>query len=208
MQVTAFATAILLLMYATASYSQDRPIPFCGYSIEDGWLGFAAREYVARRATRKDVSGIPQVIESIEDSFDIAVDFDVLILVDEDNAYATVANGRKVVAADVHFLEHLNSIVGTDWAAIQVLAHEVGHHIAGFHADRHRSELHADYWSGQALQRLGSSEESATAAILRIGTAGDTSSHPNKYDRAEYIKRGWRDAQKGVVDYALCDGCE
>src|SRR5207302_1886548 len=105
----------------------------------------------------------------------------------EDNAFATIASGRKVLVVDVDFLDQLNRVSRTQWAAIQVIAHEIGHHIAGFLPNPHLSELSADYWSGQALQRLGSSETAArkchvTAATLghrrdRFRTSGEAGPH-------------------------------
>jgi hypothetical protein len=88
-----------------------------------------------------------------------------------------------------------------------VIAHEVGHHIAGFSTNRHRSELNADYWSGQSLQRLGSTKVAATSAILAVGNEADTPSHPAKSRRAATIGRGWDDAARGTIDYSFCDDC-
>jgi hypothetical protein len=158
-------------------------------------------------AESNDKSGIPKVVDKIKDALSIQADFDVYIAEQEDNAFATVANGRKLLVVDVGFLEKLNRRANSDWGAIQVIAHEIGHHIAGFSNDRHRSELNADYWSGQSLQRLGSAKTAATSAILAVGTEFDTPSHPNKNLRATTIERGWDDAKKGRIDYSFCDNC-
>ena len=181
--------------------------PFCKYSLKDGWNDDDSAEYITHKAAPNDRSGIPQVVGQIKKQFSITVSFDIYIAEQEDNAFATVANGRKILVVDVGFLEKLNRLVGTEWGAIQVIAHEVGHHISGFLADRHRSELNADYWSGQSLKRLGSSKEAATRAILTVGTEFDTASHPNKHRRAEVIARGWDDAASGKIDYSFCTDC-
>jgi hypothetical protein len=107
----------------------------------------------------------------------------------------------------VGFLEAMNKMSRTQWAAIQVIAHEIGHHIAGFISNAHRNELNADYWSGQSLQRLGSTVSAATRAIMTVGTEFDTSSHPNKYRRKEVIEKGWNDAAAGYIDYSFCVDC-
>jgi hypothetical protein len=150
---------------------------------------------------------VPQIVEQIKRTLAIRASFDVYIAEQEDNAFAAVANGRKILVVDVGFLEKLNRRSRTEWGAIQVIAHEVGHHIAGFSANRHRSELNADYWSGQSLQRLGAAKAAATSAILTVGTEMDTSSHPNKHRRAATIGRGWDDAAQDKIDYAFCDDC-
>lgn len=190
------------------SLSASGPRPFCMYSAERGWSDEQpAREYITRRASPNDASGIPQVIAQIKKALRFDATFDILIAEQENNAFATVAAGRKILVVDVDFLEKLNQLTKTRWAAIQVIAHEIGHHIAGFMDDRHVGELNADYWSGQSLQRLGSSLSSATQAILTVGTEYDTSSHPNKYRRREAIARGWRHAAAGRVDHSYCLDC-
>lgn len=183
--------------------------PFCMYSISRGWSNddVGTEEYITRRAGNSDKSGVPQVVDRIERALHFRASFDVFIAQQEDNAFATVTNGRKILVVDVDFLEKVNEITGTDWAAIQVIAHEVGHHISGFLPNAHRSELNADYWSGQSLQRLGSSLSAATRAILTMGTDVDTNSHPNKYVRRDSIAQGWHDAAAGMIDYSRCIDC-
>jgi hypothetical protein len=181
--------------------------PFCRFSLQDGWSDDGPAEYVTRQARPNDESGIPQVVEQIQKKLAIHASFDIYIAEQEDNAFAAVANGRKILVVDVGFLVKLNQIARTKWGAIQVIAHEIGHHIAGFSPDRHRSELNADYWSGQSLQRLGSAKTAATSAILAVGTEYDTPSHPNKRRRAATIERGWDDASQGKIDYSFCDDC-
>jgi hypothetical protein len=183
--------------------------PFCMYSLNGGWSDddTGVSEYITRQAGANDQSGIPQVVTRIQNALRFRATFEILIAEQEDNAFATVANGHKILVVDVDFLDGLNRMTKTQWAAIQVIAHEIGHHIAGFTADRHACELNADYWSGQSLQRLGSSLTAATRAILTVGTESDTSSHPNKYRRRDSIARGWQDAARGRIDYSHCAEC-
>jgi hypothetical protein len=176
------------------------------FSAAQGWDG-NAREFITRQARSDDPSGVPDVVNQIMNSLSFKADFDIYIAEREDNAFATVANGHKLLVVDVGFVRKVNRVAGTEWGAIQVLAHEVGHHIAGFSDDRHRSELNADYWSGQACQRLGSAKDSAQKAIMALGSVVDTPTHPNKQRRAETIGRGWDDAKVGRIDYSFCDGC-
>lgn len=185
----------------------QRRTPFCGFSLRGGWTN-RARNIVTREASGSDRSGVPQIVSRIRDELGFTGDFRILITRDEDNAYAMSAGGERILGVDVDFLARLNRRVGTQWSAIQVIAHEIGHHIAGFDGDNHSVELNADYWSGQALQRLGSSEEAATAAIMTIGGEVDSSSHPNKRRRAAIIAKGWRDAARDHIDRSHCTrGC-
>lgn len=180
--------------------------PFCRFSLRDGWNTIEPTEYVVRKAGPRDQSGVPEVVDRIGGALRIAPEFDIYIAADEDNAFATVANGRKILVIDVGFLEKLNRVAGTEWAAISVIAHEIGHHVDGFSGGP-EGELRADYWSGQSLQRLGAARDASTRAILTFGTDFDTSSHPSKHRRAAIIVRGWEDAASGKIDRSFCVEC-
>ena len=192
---------------STSIRAESRGLPFCRFSIVDGWGGTGPAEWITHRAGPKDDSGVPQVVERIKKALAIRPAFEVYIAKDEDNAFATVAGGRKILVVDVGFLEKLNRVARTEWGAIQVIAHEIGHHIAGFSDDRHRAELNADYWSGQSLQRLGSARAAATSAMRAFGTDFDTPTHPSKHRRVATIERGWDDAARNRIDHSFCDGC-
>jgi len=200
--------ACLFAMVLHPSLADAKPRPFCGYSLSKGWFGKPGSTYVTRQAGPSDASGIPQVIARIYKVLDIAPDIDVYLAEKEDNAFATVAGGKKIIVVDVGFVEEVNRRAKTKWGAIHVIAHELGHHIAGFSSDRHRGELNADYWSGQVLQRLGAARQAATMGILAVGTTADTSTHPGKHKRATIIEQGWDDAKAGKIDYSFCDGCK
>lgn len=204
-QVAAGSALALFLILSPDARAQVQP--FCRFSLSDGWSSTEPQSYITRRGRKNDPSGIPQVVDQIKKSLAIQANIDVYIAEEEDNAFATVANGHKIVVADVGFLKKLNRIAGTQWGAIQVMAHEIGHHIAGFDSNRHRGELNADYWSGQALYRLGAAREASTAAIRAVGTEEDSASHPNKHRRAATIGKGWDDARRGYIDYSYCLNC-
>jgi hypothetical protein len=201
------ATGLFASLGVTAPPALAKPRPFCRFSLTDGWTDEEPQRYITRRGRKNDPSGVPQVVEEIKKALSIRAEIDVYIAEEEDNAFATVSNGRKIVVADVGFLKKLNQRAGTQWGAIQVMAHEVGHHIAGFDSNRHRGELNADYWSGQALQRLGAARDASTAAIRAVGSETDSPSHPSKHRRAETIGRGWDDARRGHIDYSFCLSC-
>jgi hypothetical protein len=213
--IKSVAIFLLYILCISNSGAQEAPIPFCRFSIDDGWSNNppmeylqSQNEYIVKKAKQADNSGVPEVIAKIKQSLSINVPIDIYIAKDEDNAFATVIGGRKVIVVDVGFLIKINKISNSDWGAIQVLAHEVGHHIAGFDSDRHRGELNADYWSGQILQRLGASRAASTKAILAFGTNNDTISHPSKIKRSKVIKKGWDDASKKDIDYSYCQSCQ
>ncbi|MDB5873780.1 MAG: hypothetical protein JWQ07_3222 [Ramlibacter sp.] len=189
------------------SAASQKVTPFCEFSVTRGWGAKRKTEYITHRAGPKDKSGVPQVVNSIYQALSIKPQIEIFLAEKENNAFATVAGGKRIIVVDVEFVETVNKLAKTNWGAIQVIAHELGHHVAGFSADRHKAELNADYWSGQALQRLGASRAAATKAIMVLGSEGDTESHPSKHRRAPTIERGWDDAVANKIDYSFCEDC-
>lgn len=184
---------------------------FCGFSIKKGFYKGGVKEYITREANLGDESGIPDVIQRMKTTLGINVPIKVFIAAEEDNCFASIGeDGIRMIIADHLFLHNVNKISGTQWAAISIIAHEIGHHIAGFnrYSSQLQSELDADYWSGYILQKLGASKEASVRCIMRFGSEQNSSSHPDKYSRSAEIKKGWEDAVKGSYDKSKCEGCD
>jgi hypothetical protein len=86
---------------------------------------------------------------------------------------------------------------------MSILAHEVGHHLAG-HTLRQstnpwRDELEADEFSGFVLARLGASLAETTSAASRILPNQATPTHPSRKDRVAAIVHGWQNAAAFVA---------
>ncbi|HMD00258.1 MAG TPA: hypothetical protein VKH37_08895 [Ferruginibacter sp.] len=185
-------------------------VPFCGFSSKKGfYYSDKPLEFITKEAKVGDETGIPEVVNAIEDKLGFNVAITVYIAKEEDNCFATIANGKRLLIADHVFLSRANTEAGTKWAAISIIAHEIGHHIAGFnrHPSQLDSELDADYWSGYALQKLGASEAASIKCIMHYGTDVDSDSHPAKTRRAQTIMLGYHDAQKGTYDKNRCESC-
>lgn len=108
---------------------------------------------------------------------------------------------ERYILFDGNFFESMNSKANTDWAAMSILAHEIGHHLNG-HAlndigSNHRFELEADFFSGSALAKLGASLEQAQSAIMTLRYEKATHTHPAKADRLKAIESGWRKSTSG-----------
>lgn len=198
---TAFPQRTVKLVFKENSLS-------CGFSAKKGFFypRYTTSSYmIVRQAEVNDKSGIYEVIEGINKAIGISTSFNVFITTDDDNARAGVdKNGDRFILADHMFLVQVNKDSGTKWGAVSILAHEVGHHVAGLGS----GELDADYWSGYALQKLGASKNASSKAILTYGTEEDTESHPNKYSRKSAIEEGWNDAENGTFDSDRCQSCE
>lgn len=200
--------AVFALALTAFAPEQGKVVPFCGFSTKEGWGYRSKTEYVTRRATLDDGSGLIEVVDGIKNVISIDVDFEVFEAEAEDNAYAMISrDGRRMLVIDVGFLEVVNQQCGSDWGAIQIIAHEVGHHLAGFNADSHKGELDADYWSGYVLQKLGAARSAAIKAIMYYGSDVDSDSHPNRTKRARTIEEGWDDAAAGTINFDHCQDC-
>jgi hypothetical protein len=186
---------------------------FCGFSLKrNGFYNIGTgKEYITREASPGDESGIPDVIESIKHELGFNIPIRVFLAKDEENCFASIGeDGVRLIIADQLFLNKVNRLSKTEWAAISIIAHEVGHHIAGFTRRESSldSELDADYWSGYVLQKLGASQDASVKCIMTFGTETNTTSHPNKYLRASTIRQGWSDALSGNYDLDRCEHCE
>lgn len=115
-----------------------------------------------------------------------------------------VGYGRKkrYILYDGQFFEKIENNASNDWAAVSILAHEIGHHLNG-HAlndkgSSHKWELEADEFSGFVLGRMGSTLNDAQSAIATLKYEKATSTHPAKANRLKAIEKGW---QRGTPNW-------
>jgi tetratricopeptide (TPR) repeat protein len=104
----------------------------------------------------------------------------------------------RVIAFDRNFLNRINLDSNTDWAALSILAHEVGHHLNG-HAliqggSRPDFELEADKFSGFILGKLGATLDEAQAAMKEVQTVEGSLTHPPLALRLSAIHEGYENA--------------
>jgi len=123
-----------------------------------------------------------------------------IVVVDKDisTAQAYLKNTKRYIAYNPAFIQKLNDKTNTNWAAVSVLAHEIGHHLSGHTLLREQSpgnELIADKFSGFILHQMGATLADAIAALSAIGHEMDTTKHPPKNARIQAIKEGWNEAK-------------
>ena len=212
--VQGISATVALFMLGQTLHADVLVAQICRYSPDEGWSNTrGANTDTIIHANPVDLhmdhpSGIPEIIRRIIQLLRINPDFNIYLVKGTDNAMAFMEeNEHRGLLFDVAFLQNLNERTGTEWSAIQVIAHEVGHHVAGFSDDLYRSELNADYWSGQILQRLGASKKATLSALHSIINAEATPTHPAMKERVASAITGWEHAAKGEIDFSFCDDC-
>ena len=134
------------------------------------------------------------VITRITDAVSLKPNFEVLAG-GVPNAAAVVRGDKRYILYSRSFMNDMKRETGTDWAAISVMAHEIGHHLQGHTLEaggsRPTIELEADEFSGGVLQKMGATLEEAQIVMAKLGSEHGSSTHPAKRARLEAIAAGW-----------------
>jgi hypothetical protein len=187
-QATKGAHILVAFMVAAAAFGQQRVDVdwYCNYYGEElepeiySFVSDSEAETAVRRIV--DYTGIVQNF--------------VIKAANVPNAAATIVGQQRAIYYSQDFMERVKNATRTDWAAISILAHEIGHHLQGHTiqggGSRPEIELEADKYSGFVLERMGSTLDDAQAAIHLLGTAAATATHPSKSARIAAITSGWK----------------
>jgi len=118
------------------------------------------------------------------------------------NAAAVLFDGERYILYNPVFISQLTHTTGSYWSAVSVLAHEIGHHVAGHVLDSAGSqplqELEADEFSGYILSRMGAPLELAQSAMRVLAKPDNSTTHPSRWQRLHAIARGWFAGQELV----------
>lgn len=116
------------------------------------------------------------------------------------NAAAVVYGTERYILYNQYFMERVKQSTYTDWSAISILAHEIGHHLSGHTltntGSRPDKELEADKFSGFVLYKMGASLKEARVAMEKIGSERGSTTHPAKSARLAAITNGWLSAKE------------
>ncbi|GAB3177287.1 hypothetical protein [Telluribacter humicola] len=141
-----------------------------------------------------------RVVERILQPVGLTRNFVVVECPESDNCFATVVDGKRFIIYDGKFMKQIESITNTDWSAISIVAHEIGHHLQGHTIDgmgsRPSKELEADRFSGFVLHQLGASLDESLIAIRTLSGHENTDTHPGRQVRVDAIRQGWGEAEK------------
>ena len=117
------------------------------------------------------------------------------------NAAAMIVLGpdglpQRVIAYSAAFIERVRTATANDdWAAVSILAHEIGHHLSGHTlvpgGSQPPVELEADRFSGFVLFRMGAALADAQKAIATLVPVADGPTHPGRPKRLAAVEAGW-----------------
>lgn len=180
-----------------AKFSQSEVEEICG-PIESVDLSFACtyttRVSGANVQTFASEGQAASYVRKIVETIDLDSDFIVRVGA-VPNAMAGVSGTKRLIVYNPQFIQDLNQRSGNEWAAISVLAHEVGHLLNGDFlkgGSKPALELSADKFSGSVLQKLGASMDDSIAAISTFGNTNGSKTHPGTSDRINAITGGWQ----------------
>lgn len=140
-----------------------------------------------------------RVVDRILKPIGLMRNFKVVECSNTNNCFATVLKGQRFIVYDAAFMEQIEEETETNWSAISIMAHEIGHHLQGHTIDGRGGqpikEIEADKFSGFVLHQLGASLAEATVAVITLGDEHATSTHPAKLARVDAIRKGWLEAE-------------
>ncbi len=195
---TMLCVGVLSGGFVSAQATEEEPESFvCNY-VGNGRLNSPQEicNYLSFTSNRH----AERVVERILQPLGLTRNFLVVECPNTENCFATVVDGKRFIIYDGQFMKQVESLTKTDWSAISIVAHEIGHHLQGHTIDgmgsRPSKELEADRFSGFVLHQLGASLDESLIAIRTLSSVESTDSHPGLGVRVEAISLGWNEAEK------------
>ncbi len=113
-----------------------------------------------------------------------------------------VGNCKRFILYSQEFMENIKDETRTHYAEFGVLAHEIGHHLAGHtlnnKGSRYDIETEADKFAGFMLYKLGATITEVKQCYSNLPIEG-SSSHPSKSARVAAVSAGYYDAKRSGV---------
>lgn len=174
-------------------------------AIEQKSLTFVAEDVVPPKSRRSsDVA--KEIIHSIVSSVGLKANFEIREA-KISNAAAVNYKGKRFILYDAEFIDRIQNATQTDWAAVSILAHEIGHHLNGHTmlgkaSDNPALELEADEFSGFILRQMGASLKDAQKALRLMSSVRESASHPARNARMAAIEKGYISANDRIMAYS------
>lgn len=197
--VAAFICCVAVPAQAQKMFASGKYTEMCSYYGEaiTGDINFYEPDAVAESVVRDIMSVI-----GLKANFELRA-------ANVPNAAAVILKSKRYILYNPKFMNQINAATGSEWAAISILAHEIGHHLNGHTLDnvgsRPDTELEADEFSGFVLRRMGASLADAQAVMGLIASIKGSHTHPAKKDRLTYIESGWNNAGGLMENKAIAE---
>jgi hypothetical protein len=181
--------SLFSIFLSLAVFAQQKNI--CSYA------GIAWSPAQKMQRMTDDPVNAEQIIQEIIDVVGLTPNFEIKAA-RVPNAAAVIYGGKRYILYNPDFFTNLIRTTGNKWAAVSVLAHEIGHHLDGHTLNqigsKPETELEADEFSGFVLRKMGASLSDAQIAMKTAGNERANGTHPGQYDRLTAIADGWNKA--------------
>jgi hypothetical protein len=200
MKCASFLSGLLLFLFATATAQSPTENVctehYCSYSGADLVNIRTIHPFKSEEEARAVMNDVVKVVGLVPNF--------VVQAADVPNAAAWINESRRYILYNPTFIQSVRVSTRTDWAAISILAHEIGHHLNGHtltrEGSRPNTELEADEFSGFALRKMGASLDEAQAAMRLLASEQGSLTHPPRNQRLSAIQRGWFRADALLVE--------
>lgn len=122
------------------------------------------------------------------------------------NAAALQLEGRRLILYDSVLIAGIRGATASNWSAVAVLAHEVGHHLSGHTltaASSPNDELAADRFAGFVLSGMGATLVESQLAVNLVASEFESATHPARARRLVSTHEGWSQATSQRATGAL-----
>lgn len=114
------------------------------------------------------------------------------------NIEASISHRKRYILYNPAFINSITNLTKDKWAAMALLAHEIGHHLNGHTIGKTGStpvlELQADEFAGFILYKLGATLQQSQCVMNYIARTKESRTHPSKKSRMQAIEKGWTKA--------------
>lgn len=198
---TVLSTSVLL------ANAQDERVKSFGYNYYGQKIN--ERAFCSQFSFRsKEVA--EKAVDEIVRRSGLKRNFYVMECPNTDNCFAAIQGQTRLIVYDGSFMKKANDLSKSDWGALSILAHEIGHHLQGHTIVEGGSdpakELEADEFSGFVMYQMGASLKDAQAAINKLTSDYDGGTHPARPKRLAAIKKGYENAQDLYPNIKKTDG--
>ena len=170
---------------------------FAGFSRSSQLSQFNNIHIVSDDSSTVDVYHAHEMINQIMQVIGLTPNFE-LKEARVDNVEASIARRKRYILYNPEFITWISGVTHDKWAAMLLLAHEVGHHLNGHTIKKGgstpRLELEADEFAGFVLYKLGASLVQAQEVMKHIAATKASATHPSRASRMLAIEHGWNKA--------------